>query len=297
MLTAEQLAGRKIGGSDVPTILGLNPYQTAEELRLEIAGRLPRFEGNDASEAGEAMEDGIRNLYAKRFNRKVRRAHRTIVNPKYPWLTVHIDGQIEGERRGLEIKNIHWRSAFLWGPDGTDEIAEHYFGQPHAYMLVMDFPRWDVAAYFGGWELRVYPLERDPEIDQIIIEATHDFWHKHVLADVPCPIDPAQPGALRAIQKAYPGTDGSTITFGDDIASWHAVRKESLALAKRYEATADTAKFHILSAMGESAIGVLPDGSRYTRKMVTRKGYQVDESSYIDFRHSNRKGLGAPDDE
>jgi putative phage-type endonuclease len=285
MLTEQQFAHRKIGGSMVSTILGLNPYETPEELRLKILGRLPAFEGNEATTAGEIMEEGIRQLYAHRTGRTVRRSHRTIIHPQYDWLTGHVDGLIVGERRGLECKNPHWRSGHLWGPEGTDQIAETYFGQVHAYLLITDYPLWDVAAYFGGSEFRIYTVARDPEIDELIIEATRDFWFKHVLQDVPIAIDPSHPHALAAVQRVYPGTDGSEIPLGPEMDHWHQVRQEALRLAKTYDATADAVKVHLLMAMGPSAAGVLPDGSRYTRKLVTRKAYQAPESTYIDFRH------------
>lgn len=288
MLTAEQLNNRLIGGSDVGTILGLNPYQTAEELRLTKLGRLPEFEGNDLTAAGSIFEDGIRQFYSHKTGRKVRQSHQTLTNPKYPWLTVHIDGQIEGEKRGLECKNVHWRMAHLWGKEGTDEIAEYYFGQPHTYMLVKDYPVWDVAAYFGAADLRIYTLERDKELDEMIIQATHDFWYINVLQDVPCEISPEHPHSLDAVQKIYPGTDGSTIEFPPEIEHWHAVMTEAKEARSKYDALIDTAKFHILQQMGNAAIGKLSDGSAYTRKVVTRKSYEIAESSYVDFRHTKK---------
>lgn len=287
MLTAEQLQNRKIGGSDVATILGLNPYKTAEELRLEILGRLPGFEGNEATEAGEIMEEGIRQLYAKRTGREVRRSHVTLAHPKYDWLTCHIDGRIVGEKRGLECKNIHWRMARYWGAEGSDEVAEYYLPQVHTYLLVMDFPVWDVAAFFGGSDLRVYEVQRLKEWDDIVVEATHDFWYRHVLEDVPCEISPEHPHALDAIARIYPGTNGETVDLSE-LEHWHKVLQDSKRIAKQYDDAADIAKAHILRAMGEAAVGTVPGGS-YTRKVVKRKGYFVEDSEYVDFRFKAAK--------
>jgi len=290
MLTTEQIVNRKIGGSDIATILGVNPWKTAEELRLEILGRLDRYqEGNDATEAGEIMEEGIRQLYAKRTGRTVHRSHQTLVHPEHDFLTVHIDGRVVGERRGLECKNVHWRMAQYWGEPGSDQIAEYYLPQVMADMLVMDYPCWDVAAYFGGPDLRIYTVERDSEWDDIIIEATKYFWETNVLQDVSCGIDLTRPDALRTIKRLYPGTDGSTRQADHELMHWHAVLRQAKTLKSSYEQTAIAAAAHLQLAMGNAAILELPDGSRYERKTITRKAYAVEATSYTDFRYKAPK--------
>lgn len=289
MLTDAQKTNRKVGGSDIATILGLNPYKTAEELRLEILGRLPGFEGNDATEAGNIFEPAIADYYSHLTGRKLRRSNITRVRPEYPWLTGHIDRDVVGERVGLEIKNVHWRMAPKWGKPGTDEVPDYYLPQPHTYMFLWDYPEWDVAAYFGGSDLRIFTVHRDPEWDEIIIDASRQFWEVNVLQDVPCDIDPEHPAAESAVKRIYPGTDGSITMLPDSIEHWHQVRLEATEEAKRYSMAADVAKLHIMKAMGQSAIGKLPSGGTYTRKLVTRKGFTVEPSSYIDMRYSTPK--------
>ena len=291
MLTDKQLADRKIGGSDIATILGLNPWRTAEELRLEILGRLPLMEGNEAMEAGEIMEEGVRQLYARRTGRTVNRSHQTLVHPGYDFLTAHIDGRIVGERRGLECKNIHWRMAQHWGEPGSDQIPEYYLPQVMHYMLVLDYPLWDVAAYFGGPDLRIYTVERDPEWDEIILDLTNDFWHRHVGQDIPCGTDVERPDALRVLKRIYPGTNGTVLTVpnGASIISWHDVYRQSSELRAQYEKSADLAKAHMLRHMKEASVLELPDGGRYVRKLIERKGYSVEATSYIDMRYKAPK--------
>lgn len=289
-LTAEQLAARKIGGSDVAAILGLDPYKTAEELRLEMLGRLERETGNsDVLDAGTIMEEGVRQLYARRTGRTVNRSYQTLAHPKYAWLTAHIDGRIVGEKRGLECKNIHWRMASRWGEPGSDQIAEYYLPQVMHYMLVLDYPVWDVAAYFGGPDLRVYTVTRDCEWDDIIIETTHDFWHRHLLQDIPCDMDIERPDALRALKRIYPGTDGRTIEATAELMHWHHVLQDASHLRKQYESIEDGAKAHLLAEMMTAARLHIPGAGHWVRKMVDRKGYSVGSTSYVDFRYDKRE--------
>jgi putative phage-type endonuclease len=292
MLSTEQLAARKVGGSDVGTILGLNPYKTALELYAEIKEQIPRddFSENLAVEAGELLEDGIATLTERHMTRrlgrpiKLRRCNLTLSNPKYPWLTAHIDRDVVGEERGVEIKNVGWRMGKFWGEEDTDQIPEYYLPQPHTYMLVKDYPAWTVSGYFGGADLRLYEVERDKEFAEIIIEETHNFWHHHVLKGVPPAFDPGHAAASRALKRIYPGTDGSTLTADKQIEHWRAVMEEADALEARYKKSGELAKLHILSAMGEAAVMKFADGSSMTRKQVTRKGYTVDATTYVDAR-------------
>lgn len=289
-LTAAQLQARRIGGSDCATVLGLNPYKAPYELWAELTGALAPVDLSDheAVEAGVIMEPAIAELYTRRTGRRVRKCNRTLVHSKHDWLTAHIDRDVVGERRLLEIKNVSWRLGADWGAPGSDEVADYYLPQCMHYLLVMNYACADVAAYFGGGELAIYELLRDREWDELIIQATHDFWHHHVLSGVPPAMDWAHRSAGDLLKRLYPGTDGSTVELGQGITKWHEIRVEALARARHYQTMAEAARNHIASEMGHASIGLLPDGTGYTRKRVKRRGYAVEDTEYMDFRHAKR---------
>jgi len=279
-----------IGGSEIATILGINPFCTPFQLFLEKTGRLPAFEGNENTRAGKVMEHVIGVMYAERAGVKLRRINRTLRHPKYPWLIGHIDRDVVGVAKGVEIKNCSPRVAHYWGKDGDpDGVAEYYIPQPHHYMLMLDYPVFDVAAYFGGADLRVYPLERDREMDDIIVAATHDFWHENILKDVPPEPNWEHRTTNAVLSQLYPGTSGATVEADESILAWAKVAREASAKASEYEAVANTAKAHMLHFMGEAAVLKLEGNSVFRRKAVTRKGYTVEDSSYIDARFSTTK--------
>jgi putative phage-type endonuclease len=279
-----------IGGSEVATILGINPFCTPFQLFLEKTGRLPAFEGNEHTRAGKVMEQVIGVMYAERAGVKLRRINRTLRHPKFPWLIAHIDRDVVGEPKGVEIKNCSPRVAHYWGKDGDpDGVAEYYIPQPHHYMLMLDYPVFDVAAYFGGSDLRVYPLERDREMDDIIVAATHDFWHENILKDVPPEPSWEHRTTSAVLSQLYPGTSGETVEADEAILAWAKVAREAAAKAAEYESVASTAKAHMLHFMGEAAVLKLDGNSVFRRKAVTRKGYTVADSSYIDARFTSTK--------
>jgi len=289
MLTEEDKRLRQtgVGGSDLATILGLNPYQTAWELYYEKIGVMPD-DGEDslAQRMGHRLEDPIAREYAQEFQVRLRRRNQTVRHPKYDWLLANIDRERVKEKRGVEIKNVGWPMVDRWGPSGTDQVAEHYLPQPLHYMLVLDYPRWDVAAYLAGTEIRYYHLERDPEWDEIIIQTTHDFWHHHVLVQKPPEPDFSKEPNREALKRLYPGTNGETVELPPEAVHWDRVYQESRELAKRYDNAAQAAQAHILELIGEASRGVFPDGSGWERKKVSRKGYTVDAAEYV---QANRK--------
>lgn len=291
-LTNEQLAARKVGGSDVATILGLNPYKSAVELYHEKRGTIDveDFSENLPVEAGNVLEDGIAELagkhMARHWNRsvKLRRCNLTLSHPKYDWLTVHIDRDVVGEERGVELKNVGYQAARNWGPAFTDEIPNYYIPQPMTYMLIKGYPVWTVAGYFGGADLRLYELERDKDWDEIIVGRTHNFWYEHVLKGIPPPVELDGPRALEIVRRIYKGTTGEIVNGDDDLEHWKDVCQQATKKAAAYQAVADGAKAHLLDALGDGAILSFPSGQQMTRKIVERKAYAVEAMEFVDAR-------------
>lgn len=295
MLTAEQLQERQsaVGGSDLAAILGVSPYAQAIDVfydkRPDLAdehGYIPRVVDGFAVDRGNLFEDPIAKLVEKKTGQKVRKSNVRHVHPQYPWLAANIDRKWEGEKRGLEIKTVTHRLAHLWGKEGTDQVAEYYLPQPHHYMLVLDYPVWDLAALIGIDDLRLYEIERDPEMDELIIDVSHDFWHENVLKGIPPEIDLDHPKASDLMKRLYRGIDGQVI-LDESAAHWLSVMNEAREIEKQYGVVADNARLHLQKLAGNAGKIFIPGvQGGFTRKEVKRKGYEVEPSSYIDFRFS-----------
>lgn len=283
MLTDEQQAARKIGSSEIAAALGISQYKTPLELYREKIGEAEPFAGNLHTQAGEIMEAAISDLYEHITGRKLRRMNQVQVHPEYPFLTATLDRVVVGEKRIVEIKNINFRSLREWGEEGTDEVPAHYLMQVHHQMLVMDWPVADIAAYFGGGDLRIYPVERSADMDAIIIDGAREFW-RCVETRTPPPFDPSHPNALAALKRIYTGTTGEVVTGDSRMLAWAQVERDAAVQAARYSDIADGAKAHILAAMGEAAMLKLPDGSSYTRKTIKRSAYTVEPTEYVQLR-------------
>jgi putative phage-type endonuclease len=284
-----------VGGSDVAAILGLSSFKTAYEIWLEKTSpeALPGANAVDELERvqfGRLMEDIIAREYARREGVKVRRRNELVRHPRYSWMIANVDRLIDGRRCGLECKNVDAMAFRLgdWGQPGTDQAPDEYVLQCQHYMVVLDYPVWHLAACVGGNRLVQFVIERDNELAEMIVEAEHEFWRRVETREPPA-LDYEHPTTPGLLTRLYPGTNGETIQLGDDIAHWHHVKEQADRLAKQYEDVSKAARNHILEAIGPAAIGLLPDGSAYRRKVIERRAYTVEPSSYVDCRHVKAK--------
>lgn len=210
-LTPKQLEIRRgvLGGTDAPAVLGISNWRNAFDVYAEKVGDVPLVAREPSPEMlwGLILEDPIRAYYAELHEVKVRKPRGLIRHETHRWLGGHIDGDVVGTERGLEIKTARWPRD--WGESGSDEIPAVYRAQVWVYMLVTGKRVWDVAALIGGSEYREYTIEWRPEILDFLAEL-HDWWQAHVVARVP----PEYDGSAQAtafLRRQYPADDGSTL--------------------------------------------------------------------------------------
>jgi len=291
-LSEEQHEFRKsgIGGSETATLVGLDGYeQPIDVFNRKVHGIAKEIHpDNQAVYFGNAFEEAVSKTYEERTDTKLRkmpgRRH-----PDMPFLVGHLDRKIEGEHRGVEIKNVGFRVADDWGEHGTDQVAPYYLPQVHHYNLLYDYESFDVAAVIGGQELRIYTVERSSGWDELITETVSKFWRDHVETKTPPPIDFGHRRVLESLRRGIPCVaPDSRVELPPEALYWHQVREQATSQTKSYQAVADGAKAHLLHLIGDSALGLLPDGTAYTQKKVKRSGFQVEASSYIDLRHTKK---------
>lgn len=289
------LRRKGVGGSDAAAALGQSPYTTALELYFDKIGeRVQRdidADGIERTDFGRALEGVIAGQYAQRYGVRLRRRNVIIRHPKYAYMLSNVDRTIDGVKAGLEIKTVDqfaYRMSGLWGEPESDQVPPHYLLQCAHYMACLDYPVWYLAVLIGGHRMARYVIERDRELEQMLIDGECTFW-THVETREPPPLDYEHPHAIGLLKRLYTGTDGGTINLGEDIYHWHRVRVDADEHVKRYQAASDAARAHILHAMGDAAIGRLPNGGAYKRKTVHRPAYEVEDVDYTTLTYSKPK--------
>jgi len=269
------LADRRnyLGASEVPAVLGLDPYRSPLDVYLEKKAERESFRGNEFTEWGLRIEPVIRAKFAELRSVDVIMPGRLIHHAE-PWAActpdgICIDRKAETGRRenwlyGLEIKNKGARQAHKWGPAGTDEIPHEVAAQVHYSMLITGVREWAVAALFGGNEFRTYHLVYDAELADTIMEECYGFWHNHVVAGVAPQVDGSE-SATRYLKERFAKHTGDLreATRAEDelIAALRSTRDH----LKHYEEAEARLKNLLMQAIGEHA-GLMGRSGRVTWK-------------------------------
>ena len=286
-LTHKELKQRAatIGCSELASAMGLNPHESAYDLfKKKTEPPTPNKKQNQPAHWGHKLELYIAHEYHIRTGYNVTRHNQKLQKGQ---LTGHVDYLIKNQKRGMDCKNVGPNTAPLFGEPGTDQIPVYYLPQMHGYLYLMDYETWDVAVLINGQDFRIYTIERDHEWDDLIGLKVAEFMH-HLNNDIRPPLDLSHPTIDKTLELAYAGTDGSIVHL-DQIEHWHQVLTDSNEIINKYTKAAQTAKTHIKAFMKQSAIGILPDGTYYKRRQITRKAYKVSPSQYMELKHINRQ--------
>jgi putative phage-type endonuclease len=246
-----------IGGSDVAAILGVSKWATNIDIYNEkISTETPVDKSSSAMHWGHVLEDPVAREYALQTGLKVARDNRMIRCPKYPFLQANIDRRIVGQKKGLEVKTANQYAAGDWGEPGTDQIPEYYIPQVIHYMIATGFKSWDVAVLIGGNDFRIYTVNYNEALADLIIEKCTEFWQ--------CVLDktPPVPNTLAAVNALYKQDDSNSI-----IADQHAVElmqqlKHQRGERDDYKKMSEKTEKDIKIIIGENKYLIDDDGNR-----------------------------------
>lgn len=280
---------RKVGGSDVASILGMSRYSGP----LSVWGRI--VEGVDKEDSGpmalgRALEPVVLAEYARRTAQSLDYGF-TVDELPLPWLRASLDARAckpGGKLRLVEAKTGNWRTREHWGEPGTGDIPREYLLQVQYYLGVglacgalqddvADVPFactsddasvteadgvrtvWGVS-WAGAWQVRY-----DTEVYEWILSGLERFWRDYVE-----PRRSPPPTALVSdvdfIRRRYPESKG-------DHLQWEEVSEQMRRdLIDHFQATWEArdveARRDELAARIKMELGVasgvmgMPDGSR-----------------------------------
>lgn len=280
-----------LGSSDAAAVCGLDPWRTP--LEVYLTKTMPEFADHDsqAKAWGRRLEDTIAQAYSEETGRPIYRPACMIEQHKtLPWMLCSLDRltEVDGRGRIVECKNVR-QDSDQWGAPGTDDIPDHYLIQCQHQLCVTGMQTCDLAVLFGGQDLRVYEVPANEEVQVKLTRILSDFWAKVQRREAPEPswTHPSTPDLIKAIQRVTPGLAG-TLHEGWVAA---AVRHKELGRElSELKAERENLQAQMVHAMGLCEVAVLPSGHQITRKLIHRKGYTVDPTSYHDFRIKEPKG-------
>lgn len=246
-----------IGGSDVAPILGLSQWSTPLDVYLEKLGELPPKEETQPMRWGKLLEPLVRQEYAERTGRIVRLPG-LIRRPGYDWQLANVDGVSElpdgSDRRIFEAKTA--RTAEGWGDELDNVIPTAYYLQVQHYMLVTAIPIADVSVLIGGSDFRTYVIERNDEVQELLMEEEQRFWNS-VINRVPPPAT-----TVEEVQRKFKMSIAGKSAVVGDVTVLEAVQQlREISVQRKALDDAETkAKVAVLEAIGDAEQLVDADG-------------------------------------
>jgi len=161
-----------VGGSDIPTILGLNKYKTQFELAQEKVGiKKSEFKGNEYTQFGNVMEPQIRD-YINAVNETNFTPETKIDQTRN--IRSNTDGYDFENNLILEIKT-HGANPNLKVYDAQMQLYMAQFGCDTGWLALYKRPdNFDVE--FDSSRLKIEVVARDDDYVNRIYEAIETFW-------------------------------------------------------------------------------------------------------------------------
>ena len=183
----EWLKERKnyLGGTDLSSIAGLNPYRTALDVYLDKTSDDIRCETSPTMRWGTLLEDTIAKEYAEVTGQTIEIEPNTIYHPSMKFLGANIDRWVGDKEYVLECKTAGFTRGKEWGEEGTDQIPESYLVQVAYYAAICAVPKVDIAVLIGGQDFRIYTYERTKDLEDKLIKIACNFWHNHIEKRIP----------------------------------------------------------------------------------------------------------------
>jgi putative phage-type endonuclease len=180
--------------------LGISTHKSPLNLWQEKTGKTTGNKEGLNLRYGTFMESFVASEYERATGFTVSECPQGFTHPTYPFITSHIDRLVhtqltsitEGSNaieadRILECKTASVFNQHQWGEMGSDLIPPSYLAQVMTYLSTVNLNQGDVAVLIGNQDFRIYPIIRDRDLEEIILQKAHHFWTEYVIQDVPPP--------------------------------------------------------------------------------------------------------------
>ena len=263
-----------VNASEVATVCGVAPYGSLAELFCEKKGLRPPRVDNAVMRRGRWGEAAVFQALADmRPEWQVQRAAIHLVDREHRIAATPDGFAFRPDREGiglLEAKTVA-RSVYRqkWlddAEDGEPCVPAHYLLQVLTTMMLAQC-EWAavVALVVGeyGWDFNLIDVERDPVVEEAILDDVGNFWTNHLDTGVMPDFMPQKDERL--VKHLYPPDDGTEIDLTTDNRVLVAVEEltETQARLKRLNATETALKTELTGKLGEASYGRLADGRRF----------------------------------
>jgi len=269
-----------VGASDTASILGADgAFSTCLQVWAQKTGIEPQQDTDERLAElfhfGNKMEPLIADELSERTGYEVRREPRTLAHPGNPFIRANLDSWVcvEGVWGPGEFKNSSAYVLNQW----AEEAPVKYQVQTQHQMYVVGAEISVIATLVGGNQFLWTTMDRNDKFIDAMVEKLTLFWHMVESNEMPMAGDLD----LDLVKKLTETDPDVTTVLPFEALHWAAQVSEAKEKIKEWEGFKKAAEVRIWGALGEAAVGELPDNSGQFRVTTTKKG-----SKYFRFRET-----------
>ena len=164
-----------IGASDAASILGENPFKTANAVMAEKLSATIETVNTTQVALGVALEPNARQAYCRSSLTAVEPA--CVQNTEHTWMRASLDGLSADGQRVIEIKcgrAAYWRTATTGRPPA------YYVPQLQHILAITGLPRIDFVCHFPPLRAICLTIDRDDAYIARLVETEKEFWRQLV---------------------------------------------------------------------------------------------------------------------
>lgn len=269
-----EIRSQGIGGSEIGTIMGLNPWESAYALWAKKSGKIENtFTGNTATRLGKLLEEPILQMFQENHPNLTLHRPGTFRMRNLSILHANVDALAydpeTGEWAVVEVKTARYQ----W-----DSIPEHYVAQVQHYMDVLGLKKAYIVALCG-----MEPFEALVEADEFQQSVQRDraiqFWYG--LQDGKAPEWDGSESTYQVVRQMHPLIEDREEEIGElGIGLWNAqlrfdeAQKELNSYKSAVMDAMGYAKHATVTVDGEPTIQVASRQIRggYPALIINRKG-------------------------
>ena len=209
-----ELRAKRIGGSDVGAILGVNPYKSIVDVYVDKTEGSD-FKGNNATYWGHVLEGTVLKEFSNR--------HKELIVYEVPYsvvndfLIANLDGALKDKETGdygvLEIKTTSVWNRKEWE---EDIIPQSYYAQIQHYLMLTGYKFAYVAVLIGGNEYKEFKVERSEEDIELIRNKATEFYKENILKQIP-PIPDGSDAYMDYLKKKAMDIENDTVVEFVDL--------------------------------------------------------------------------------
>jgi putative phage-type endonuclease len=249
-----------IGGSEVGTICGLNPWESPFSLWAKKLNKIEKENvSSEAMEWGRRLESVIMEKFIEEHQElEVVSSPGTYHHKDRPWQIANPDGIAVNKQTGeniiVEIKTARYED------DWANGVPEYYRTQVLWYLQTFGFSQAYVVALFSGSKYREYEVSADNFEQEANLEKVQNF--RTYLEEEKQPDFDGATSTYETVRKLHPDIEDSEVELGDlGVYYFEALEAASVTDKKLIEM-----KSRVLDAMSKSKRGLVDGAWMLTRQ-------------------------------